>query len=262
MAQQRKRTELLQEIEARRASGEQIKDICADLGIAPATYYRWKKKSLQAIAPAIRKDWAELAERWQCFILEMVEEAQTRRVRSDVADAVSRVFGVPPQDRSTTTRDEIRKFIGILSPPIEAFESLSSTARGLLEETFEPNQPNASAASLLYRLEAMLPALKELEQRLTEYAVEIGHSGGGRDQDQRIQILVTALADIFTRYLGVLPTHTTDKERGQPMSWFNTFVEDVFEYFLPELRVPPAALREAMRDAVTLVDWSENAGST
>ncbi len=77
---------------------------------------------------------------------------------------------------------------------------------------------------------------------------------GGRKSDDRLYQFATSLAQIYADVTSLPPTHTVDPNTGACTSPFNRFVLEALREFYPEVPVPWAAAREAMR-RVLLVDW-------
>lgn len=250
--------ELLERVEAKRHQGLSVAEACKAVNLSPATYYRWRNFYGLGIKPAIIKDWNELARSWECFIFGQVTPEIARDLRFDVARAVAGAFGVPSPPRLTLQRDRLAKFRDQLKLAFSAYDELDRETAGFLEEIAERDGYRKPFSTLFERLRPFLEQIGELIKGLDEEAIAYGEALGGPDHDPRIQRLVVGLAVIYQNHVGKPPRHTTDKETGGHLSEFNTFVEDVFEYFLGDQDLPPTAMREAMRHAAARLDWDDD----
>lgn len=240
------------------AQGASVADVCRQLRISQATYYRWRRRFDHTYCIPVNKDWNELARTWDCSLLHQISRGAARNLRYEVAGAVGAVFGKPSDPRSMAIRDELRGFQNALVGLFDCHDALSHQARSLLEEQSVSSRSATPFYELLDRLRPLAKELAGLANAIDEIASESGESKGGRNRDARIDRLVMSLATLYARQTGKRPYHTTDIERGEPVSEFNTFVEDVLAHFLPEIPVPPTSLREAMRYTAAGIAWNED----
>ncbi len=77
---------------------------------------------------------------------------------------------------------------------------------------------------------------------------------GGRKSDDRLYQFATSLAQIYFDETGLRPKHTVDPVTQECTIPYNKFVLAALIEFYPEVPVPWAAAREAMR-RVLLLDW-------
>ena len=240
-----------------------VKTACQELGIAPATYYRYRKCVGGHVRPALRKDWNQLAREWECSIFGQLSPVDARHLRYDAAAAVGRCFGLPSHARETDIRDQLRRLDKALCEVFDTYDDIGRDARGLVDEIHGSTGTQPSFASLMDRLRPLARQVTELAKGMEEIAEETGAARGGRDYDSRIDGLVVALASLYARRIREPPCHTISPDDGEPSSEFNIFVDDVFRYFLPELEVPEHVFDtydDIGRDARGLVD--EIHGST
>ncbi len=235
-----------------------VKAACQEVGIAPATYYRYRKRVGGHVRPALRKDWNQLAREWECFIFGQLLPVDARHLRYEVAAAVGRCFGLPSHARETDIRDQLRRLDKALCEVFDTYDDIGRDARGLVDEIYGSIGTQASFASLMDRLQPLARQVAELAKGMEEIAEATGAARGGRDYDSRIGGLVVALATLYAWRIRKQPDHTISPDDGEPSSEFNIFVDDVFKYFLPELEVPPNALIEAMRHAAARIDYSDD----
>ncbi len=126
----------------------------------------------------------------------------------------------------------------------------------------------SDAETRLYARAAMSEPMSRTEDRLDfsleeiEKAIEVVKADvrsnmanrGGRKSDDRLYQFATSLAQIYFDETGLRPKHTVDPVTQECTSPFNKFVLEALREFYPEVPVPWAAAREAMR-RVLLLDW-------
>ncbi len=127
----------------------------------------------------------------------------------------------------------------------------------------------SDAETRLYARAAMSEPMSRTEDRIDfsleeiDKAIEVVKADvrsnrddrGGRKLDDRLGQFVTSLAQTYADETGFPPKHTVDPNTGDCVSLFNRFVLEALREFYPEVPVPWAAAREAMR-RVLLVDWN------
>ena len=235
-----------------------VKAACQEAGIAPATYYRYRKSVGGHVLPALRKDWYQLAREWECFVFGQLSPVEASHLRYEVANAVDRCFGLPSRARETDIRDQLRRLDKALCEVFSTYDDIGRDARGLVDEIHGSTGAQLSFASLVDRLRPLARQVTELAKGMEEIAEETGAARGGRDHDSRIDGLIVALATLYAWRIRKPPYHTICHDDGEPSSEFNIFVDDVFRHFLLELEVPPNALIEAMRHAAARIDYSDD----
>ena len=100
-------------------------------------------------------------------------------------------------------------------------------------------------------------SLEEINEAIKEVKADVlsnRANRGGRKSDDRLYQFATSLAQIYADVTSLPPTHTVDPVTAECKSPFNKFVLLALGEFYPEVPVPWAAAREAMR-RVLLVDW-------
>lgn len=241
-----------------RKQGKPVATICRELQISPATLYRHLSDRNSVRWPAIDRDWHELSKSWQCVLIERVASEAARRLRREVGLVFRQVFSRPAENRTTVTARELRSFTSDLQRCLDAYDALSERAQDHLEEIREQSDVGESLPSLLARVKSLAGQAKDHTQALSGHVLQKGQAAGGRHADPRIPRAVVALATVYAREFRQHPLHRTDPDSGEPIGEFNSFVEEAFDHFVPDLRPPKTALREAMRHAAARIDYSED----
>lgn len=240
--------------------GRTVTEACRELGLAPATYYRYRKIAGTHLRPALRKDWSRIARDWRHPLLDQLPTHQARNFRYAVADAVRGCFSVPAPIRQSDMREQLRELGEAITALLETYDGLGSDVHGLVDDIAGQSYTHPAFASTVHDLRHFAKEVSTLAQGLSEMLEESGSASGGRDRDSRIDSLTVALATLYARHTGKQPVHTYDPYgvESLPSSEFNKLVFDVFDHFLPELQVGRHTLVTAMRHAAARIDYSED----
>ena len=240
--------------------GRTVAAACKELGLAPATYYRYRKSTGGHIRPAIRKDWSRKARDWQHPLLDQLPTHQARNFRYAVADAVRGCFSIPAPIRQADMRDQLRELGEAITALLETYDGLGPDVHGLVDDIAGRSYTHQAFASTVHDFRHFAKEVSTLARGLSETAKESGSASGGPDRDSRIDNLTVALATLYARYTGKLPVHTYDPYgvESLPSSEFNKLVFGVFDHFLPELQVGRHTLVAAMRHAAARIDYSDD----
>ncbi len=237
-----------------------VAEACREVGLAPATYYRYRKIAGTHIRPALRKNWTQIARDWRHPLLDQLSPLQARNLRYEVAQAVRARFGIPAPIRQAVLLKELRQLELAFIALIETYEGLGHEARGIVNDIAGRTDVHPSFASEVDELRHFANEVSTLVRGLSETVDENGSASGGPDHDSHIDSLTVALATLYARYTGKPPTHTYDpySAGSLPSSDFNDFVFNIFDHFLTELQVGRHALATAMRHAAARIDYTDD----
>lgn len=240
--------------------GRTVAGACKERGLAPATYYRYRKSTGAHIRPALNKDWKHIARDWRHPLLDQLPTHQARNFRYAVADAVRGCFGVAAAIRQSDMRDQLRELGEAITALLETYDGLGPDVHGLVDDIAGQSYTHPAFASTVHDLRHFAKEVSTLAQGLSETVEESGSASGGPDHDSRIDNLAVALATLYARHTGKLPVHTYDPYgvESLPSSEFNKLVFGVFDHFLPELQVGRHTLVTAMRHAAARIDYSDD----
>lgn len=235
-------------------------EACKALGIAPATYYRYRKIAGVDIQPALRKDWNQIANVWQHPLLERLSPTEARNLRYNIADAVRGCFSVPAAIPDIDICAELCRLDKALKALLATYDSLGRDARGLVIDLRAANIRTPDFASTIEQLRSLEVEISLVADGLVKNVKERKKHRRLPNRSSRIRNLAAALATLFARHFGKQPLHIFDaySDEPQPSSEFNLFVRSVFDHFLPELAVGPHALNAAMQQAAARIHYCDD----
>ncbi len=161
----------------------------------------------------------------------------------------ARVFERPPGTRLTDVRKELKEARKrVRKDPAQHLDLTEDARLYVRAASIEPMSCTED------RLDFSVDDIdKAIEVVKADVLSNLAHLGG-RKLDDRLYQFVTSLAQIYADVTSLPPTHTVDPVTQECKSPFNKFVVLALGEFYPEVPVPWAAAREAMR-RVLLVDW-------
>lgn len=239
-----------------------VKEACEEVGISPASFYRWKDRRSEEQYPALDRHWDELTRAYEPKLPPKLASSNTFTLRRAVGDIFRHVYGKPASTRTARTiANDLEGFAGALERVVARYRSLDHEGRSLAEAAaavaVAANNEDLSLSQVMASLEELSLDFPNMVEAIRDQADLSPRPRGGPVFDTRVRTAAPHLATAFTQHLEQLPTAWRAAD-DTPGSAFQKFALHAFAHFLGSDRPPDDRIDEALTWTSKIIDFEDD----